>query len=121
MTLALRALTNNACYIQNGGILTPPAYGINGNSGRNSFRGPKYSNVDFTVAKIWHLKERYSAEFRADFYNLFNHPAIGIPSSDGVAPSSANFGLITTTADGTNNIFGSGGPRHLQFGLKLAF
>jgi hypothetical protein len=121
MTLALRALQNNACYVQNGGILTPPAYGTNGNSGRNSFRGPRYSSVDFSVSKIWRFHERYSAEFRTDFYNLFNHPAIANPTVDGIAPSSANFGLITSTADGSNNIFGSGGPRHIQFGLKLAF
>ena len=120
-TLALRALTNNACYVQNGGILTPPAYGTNGNSGRNSFRGPKYNAVDFTLAKMWHFGERYSAEFRVEFYNLFNTPAIGSPAVDGVAPSSANLGLVTSTADGANNIFGSGGPRHMQFGLKLAF
>jgi len=121
MTLALRALSNNACYIQNGGILTPPAYGTNGNSGRNSFRGPQFRNVDFTVSKNWHLGEATRAEFRVEVYNLFNSPTLANPSVNGVAPSSANFGLVTSTADGANNIFGSGGPRHFQFGLKFAF
>jgi Carboxypeptidase regulatory-like domain/TonB dependent receptor len=121
MALALRALNNNACYIQNGGILTPPAYGTNGNSGRNSFRGPQFKSVDMTVSKRWHVGERYRAEFRAEFFNLFNTPALGSPNVSGVAPSAANFGLVTSTADGNNNIFGSGGPRHIQFGLKFAF
>jgi hypothetical protein len=123
MALALRALYANAdgCYVKNGGVLTPPAYGTNGNSGRNSFRGPKYNNVDLTVAKTWHMGERYSAELRTEVYNLFNTPSLGIPSQNGSAPSSGNFGRVNSTADGSNNIFGSGGPRHLQFGLKLTF
>lgn len=121
MALALRALFANSCYIQNGGILTPPAYGTNGDSGRNSFRGPQYKNVDFTVSKTWRMAERYSAEFRTEFYNLFNSPTLANPTVDGISPSAANFGRITTTADGNNNIFGSGGPRHVQFGLKLTF
>jgi hypothetical protein len=77
--------------------------------------------VDLTVAKTWTMGERYSAELRTEVYNLFNTPQLGIPSNNGIAPSSANFGRINTTADGNNNIFGSGGPRHLQFGLKLKF
>ena len=64
MTLAIRALNNNACYMQNGGILTPPAYGTNGNSGRNSFRGPKFNAVDLTISKKWRVGEGRSAEFR---------------------------------------------------------
>jgi hypothetical protein len=121
MALAIRALNNNACYIQNGGILTPPAYGTNGNSGRNRFRGPKFNAVDLTVSKRWRAGERYSAEFRTEFFNLLNTPALGSPNVNGVTPSAANFGLVTSTADGNNNIFGSGGPRHIQFGFRLTF
>ena len=121
MALAIRALNNNACYMQNGGILTPPAYGTNGNSGRNSFRGPKFNAVDLTISKKWRVGEGRSAEFRTEFFNLFNTPAFANPSVDGVPPSAANFGLVTSTADRNNNIFGSGGPRHIQFGLRFAF
>ena len=80
-----------------------------------------YWGVDMSIAKRWHIGERYHAEFRTDFYNILNHPAIGSPGVNGVAPSAANFGRVTTTADGTNNIFGSGGPRHIQFGLKFTY
>ena len=121
MALALRALFANSCYVQNGGILTPPAYGTNGNSGRNTFRGPEYKNLDFSVTKTWHITERYTAEFRTEFYNLFNSPTLANPTVDGISPSAANFGRITTTADGNNNVFGSGGPRHVQFGFKMMF
>jgi hypothetical protein len=125
--LALRSLRNNACYIQNGGILTPPAYGTNGNAGRNSFRGPGFQDVDLSVSKTWHVRERYSVEFRTEFFNLFNHPTIGRvysgtnPWSDPAGGITGQFGYATTTPDASNAVLGSGGPRHIQFGLKLVF
>ena len=64
--LALAALTspNGACYIQKGGILTPPAYGTLGNASRGLFTGPKYEDVDIAIEKMWHIKERYAVQFR---------------------------------------------------------
>ena len=116
--LALASLANLGCYAQGGGILTPPAYGTNGNASRNLFRGPSYNNVDFSVSKIWHLKERYSAQFRAEFFNIFNRADFAAP---GVDPTAAGFGYATSTPDSSNPVLGSGGPRHIQFGLKLTF
>ena len=127
-SLAVKSLLNNACYIQNGGILTPPAYGTNGNSGRNAFRGPGFRTVDLSVSKTWHVGERYSAQFRTEFFNLFNHPTIGRaytgtnPWSDPAAGPQGNFGFATQSPDAASNaVQGSGGPRHIQFGLKLVF
>lgn len=126
--LALQSLANNACYIRGFGILTPPAYGTNGNAGRNSFRGPGFNNVDLSVSKTWRVGERYSAQFRAEFFNFFNHPTIGRvytgtnPWSDPSGGVGGNFGYATQTPDAASNpVLGSGGPRHIQFGLKLIF
>jgi hypothetical protein len=120
--LALRSLANNGCYIQGGGILTPPAYGTNGNAGRNSFRGPGFDNVDMSVAKNWHFGERFGAQFRAEFFNLFNRPTFALPSVSGVTGGiTGGFGYAKNTADSSNAVLGSGGPRHIQFGLKLTF
>ena len=118
--LALAALTNNGCYMQGGGILTPPAYGTIGNASRNLFRGPAYYNVDFSVSKLWTFKERYNAQFRVEFFNLFNRSDLTAPGAD---PSSgfALFGTSTSTPDSSNPVLGSGGPRHIQFGLKLTY
>jgi Carboxypeptidase regulatory-like domain len=77
--LAVAALMNTDCYVQRGGVLTPPAYGTVGNAPRNLFRSPNYYNVDLSVAKIWKVKERYSAQFRVEFFNLFNRADFGIP------------------------------------------
>lgn len=123
--LALAALANGACYAQGGGFLTPPAYGTSGNAGNGIFTGPTYTNVDLSVAKLWTLKERFSAEFRVEFFNLFNWAEFATPGSNGGADPSkgltGGFGYAQSTPDSTNPVLGSGGPRHIQFGLKLTF
>jgi carboxypeptidase family protein/TonB-dependent receptor-like protein len=128
VALADAALADLGCYAQGGGILTPPAFGTVGNAGRNIFRAPSYYNVDMSIGKEWKFKERYSAQFRAEFFNLFNRADFALPganaSGGGVDPGAASqFGCACATADvqGNNPVLGSGGPRHIQFGLKLLF
>jgi hypothetical protein len=118
--LALASLANSTCFIQNGGVLTPPAYGTLGDAGRGIFRGQPYYNVDFSIAKIWHFRERYSAQFRLETFNFFNRTDWAAPSSTNPT-SPTTFGVATTTADNGNAVLGSGGPRHIQFALKLTF
>ena len=118
--LALAALANSACYIQNGGVLTPPAYGTLGDAGKGFFRGQNYDNVDFSVLKLWKLKERYSAEFRVEFFNLFNRADFAAPATTNPS-SGSGFGTAQATPDSANPVLGSGGPRHIQFGLKLTY
>jgi hypothetical protein len=121
-SLALAALANGACYIQNGGVLTPPAFGTVGNAGNGFFTGQPYTNVDMSISKIWKFRERYSAQFRVEFFNLFNRTDFAAPAStDPTTGSSGGFGFATNTPDSGNPVLGSGGPRHIQFGLKLAF
>ncbi len=94
-----------------------------GNASRGLFTGPRYYNVDFSVAKLWKFKERYSAQFRVEFFNLFNRADFanltGTSLNDPTKPST--FGHANSTPDSANPVLGSGGPRHIQFGLKLAF
>jgi hypothetical protein len=126
--LALASLTNFGCYVQNGGVMTPPAYGTNGNAPRNGFRYANYYNVDMSIAKNWKFTERYTAQFRVEFFNLFNRADFGTASGVGApnafdpsAGSGGQFGCACTTPDALNPVLGSGGPRHIQFGLKLGF
>jgi hypothetical protein len=120
-SLALAALSDLGCYAQGAGILTPPVYGTEGNAGRNIFRSPAYYNVDLSVSKLWSFKEQYTAQFRVEFFNFFNRPDFPIPAT--IDPTRGSFGCSCTTPDtaATNPVLGSGGPRHIQFGLKLAF
>jgi len=116
--LATSALFNGGCYKSNGGILTPPAYGTLGNANSGFFTGPTYKNLDFSVTKLWKFGETYSAQFRVEFFNFTNHTNYATPGAD---PSKGSFGYSTSTPDSGNAVLGSGGPRHIQFGLKLAF
>jgi hypothetical protein len=121
MGLAAAALANFGCYAQNGGFLTPPAFGTIGNSGKNIFRTRPYYNWDFSVSKDWKFKERFGAQFRAEFFNVMNSTNYAGP---GVTdPEKGSFGQITQTPDtaANNPVLGSGGPRAIQFGLKLSF
>jgi outer membrane receptor protein involved in Fe transport len=101
-----------------------------GNLGRNAIYGPHFWNVDFSLAKNTQIREKLNLQFRAEFFNIFNHPNFALPGwfvspgiqSDGtVSPSPT--GLITQTPDQaqTNPGLGGGGPRVVQLGLKLIF
>jgi len=104
---------------------TPPA-GRVGTSGRDQYYGPGLANFDFAGAKTFPLgTERVRLQFRADLFNLFNHTNFSNPVSN---QSSANFGKITATvgsavatAVGTTAGVVGGGPRVVQFSMRLNF
>ncbi len=91
-----------------------------GNSGRNIVLGPGYRDFDFSILKNMKFAEKCNAQFRAEFFNITNHPSFALPSNISAAP---NFGALFTTPDAAqNNVgLGSGGPRLIQFALKLSF
>ncbi|MGD0791924.1 MAG: TonB-dependent receptor [Terriglobales bacterium] len=113
----------------NGAAFAQPDYaaadnlvGSFGNLGRNAIYGPKFWNVDFSLAKSTRIFERATIQFRAEFFNIFNHPNFALPNFF-VDPGSSQQGLITQTPDQaqTNPGLGGGGPRVLQLGLKVTF
>jgi hypothetical protein len=104
---------------------TPPT-GRVGTAGRDQFFGPGLVNFDFTAAKYFPLHtERVRLQFRADFFNLFNHTNFSNPVSN---QSSVNFGKITATvgsavatAVGTTAGLVGGGPRVVQLAMRVIF
>jgi len=95
---------NVACFAQ-------PAAGELGNASRVPVYGPDFVNTDFSLIKQFKLPwENMGLNFRAEFFNLFNHAQFGLPVNDFNAPS--GFGAVNSTV---NN------PRLVQFGLKLTF
>jgi hypothetical protein len=121
---------NGGCYVSGASVIVPPKFGTFGTMGRNIFRDSGFKNVDFSVFKTFTYKERYSAQFRAEVFNLFNHPIISNPygaSNGGLSgndPSNASsFGCGCGTPDvvAGNPLVGSGSSRVLQVGLKLQF
>lgn len=94
---------NPACFVA-------PTPGFLGNANRVPVYGPDFVNTDFSVIKQFALPwENMGLNFRAEFFNLFNHAQFGLPVSDISAPG---FGQVNSTV---NN------PRVIQFGLKLTF
>jgi carboxypeptidase family protein/TonB-dependent receptor-like protein len=90
------------------GSFSIPAQGTFGSLGRNAVRGPGINNWDISFSKRTAIREKISLQFRAEFFNLFNHTQwSGVSASFGAA----NFGQVTSARD----------PRITQFGLRLIF
>jgi hypothetical protein len=94
-----------------------------GNVPRNAFRGPAQQNWDMSIAKNTRIAERMSLDFRAEAFNLFNHPSFQSPQA-GVGQGFSwlgNYGQINL-ANGSSAITGTvSTPRILQLVLKLNF
>jgi len=126
--LATDALALFGCYAQGGSVMIPPGLGQLGNMGRNLFRDSGFRNFDLSIAKNWHFGERVHAQFRAEFFNIFNHPNFANPygGQNGFGlndPSVQPFGCGCATPDvaAANPVIGSGGSRAVQLGLKFTF
>jgi hypothetical protein len=87
-----------------------------GTAPRDLFRGPGTWQIDFGASKTIQLTERASLEFRAEFFNIFNHPQLGPPQSTFNPSNTTGFGSIITTVNTTTPIspVGSGTPREVQ-------
>ncbi len=87
-----------------------PAAGDPGNTGRNSFRGPRYFDTDVSLVKRFKIWETHAVTFRAEAYNVFNNSNFGNPSVSLTTP--ATFGKVS-------GIIGS--PRQMQLALRYDF
>jgi hypothetical protein len=126
------------------GFTGDPGVGL-GDAGRNSLRAPGFFQWDFSASKNFHPTERFTVQFRADFFNILNHPNFGNPDvgictavvvpvttpGPGCAPNALdptgqsinhNFGRVGQTIAGLNaSLVGTGTARQEQFSLKLIF
>jgi hypothetical protein len=93
---------NAACFVA-------PPVGELGNASRVPVVGPDFVNSDASLIKDFALRREMGLNFRAEFFNLFNHPQFGMPVNDVSAPA---FGSVNSTV---NN------PRLMQLALKLTF
>jgi len=98
-----------------------------GNVGRNVLRGPKQVNVDFSIIKRFPIRESKNLEFRAEFFNLFNHVNFANPISNLNAFASSggsidsNTGRIINPGDFGRIISTSNNPRLIQFAVKFNY
>jgi hypothetical protein len=96
-----------------------------GSVGRNVLRGPRQTNVDFSIARRFPFGEARTVEFRAEFFNLFNHVNFANPISNlsAVPQSSINATgqIVGDPGDFGRIVSTSNNPRLIQFALKLSF
>ena len=105
-----------------------------GNLGRNSLRGYPFAQWDFAVHRDFPIHESMKLQFRAEMFNVLNHPNFGPPIAD-ISGNSGVFGYPVqtaaqalsgqfagySTAGGLNTLYQIGGPRSIQLALKLSF
>ena len=124
--VSLTSLTNRpnvTCDANSGGARTPTQWfntscfqrltlaanpGQLGNEGRNIVRGPGFHSEDLSLFKTFPIRERLSVQFRAEAFNLLNHPRFNNPGGSVGTPL---FGVLSAAADG----------RVMQFAVKIGF
>jgi hypothetical protein len=117
------------CYAKGKSVMVPPAFGTWATAGRNVFPSYPFKNWDMSVYKDWKVKERLTVQFRAEFFNILNHPQFANPGggpngyshNDPSVPNLFGCGCATPDVAGENPVLGSGSNRAIQLGLKLIF
>jgi hypothetical protein len=99
-----------------------PTAGQPGNAPRNFIRGFGAWQMDVAARRDFPITEKMKLQFRAEAFNVFNHPNFGFINPNFGQPT---FGQATSTLNNSPGILSSlyqmGGPRSMQFALKLAF
>jgi hypothetical protein len=114
--------------------INPAAFSVptelrQGNLVRNSLRGFPLTQLDFDVRRQFNITERVKLDWRADFFNLLNHPNFGyvdgLLAGFGPPPQpNPTFGLAVGVSAGTgdlNPLYNIGGSRSIQLSLRLRF
>jgi hypothetical protein len=100
--------TGDATRHLNPAAFARPAPGQLGTLGKGTVRGMPINNVDLSLAKNWRYKERYGFQFRAEFFNVLNHPNfVGFDTDI----RNSTFGTLNATQ----------GTREIQLGIKFSF
>lgn len=87
-----------------------PSSFLPGDAGRNIVVGPGYINLDSSLAKDFKIRERFSAEFRAEAFNTFNTAHLAAPDGDA---NDGTFGQISRVLPASNRV--------AQLALKIMF
>jgi hypothetical protein len=97
---------NDPAHVFPTSYFSSPAAGNTGNVGRNAYYGPSYTDFDFSLIKNFAIGESKKFQFRADLFNIFNHP---------------NFDLGNLASSSAGQIVGdtNANPRLMQLGLRF--
>ena len=103
----LNAWFNTACF-------TEQALGTYGNGGRDTIIGPNLWNLDNSLTKDFRVKEALTVQFRAEAFNIMNHPSFQLPNTQIFAGAALNGSAGKITATNSQ-------PRQVQLALKVLF
>ena len=132
-TRALTLVPNEPFWIRDssapgGQLLNPAAFAIpgtvrQGTEGRNDIPGFGLTQADVSLGRQFPIRERLKLQFRADVFNLLNHPnftnPIGVVQFGPVYLSSME--MLNNGLGGLNPLFQQGGPRSMQLSAKITF
>jgi hypothetical protein len=109
------------CYQSGSAVITPPADMTQGTMGRNIFRGPRFTNWDMSLSKVWKLNERFRLQLRGEVFNILNHANFDVftMNTDLSVPSTVGTVVYTPDVAAANPVIGSGGSRHIQLAGKI--
>jgi hypothetical protein len=115
----------------NPGVFSVPVVGQTGNGPRNFLRGFGENELNVALRREFPLYENLHLQFRAEAFNLLNHPNFGLinstcgTSTPGAACTNTLLGQATNTLasalGGLSQLYQQGGPRSLQLTLRLSF
>lgn len=119
------ATSDPSLYTTTGFFLNPaafavPAPGTFGNCSPLPFHGPGIRDADLSLFKNIPITERYRLQFRAEFFNAFNHPNFASPGPYVGFPGTFQVNNTLSPILGTGS-GGPGDPREIQFALKMFF
>ena len=119
-------LSNNQA--PGGQALNPDAFVVpitirQGTEGRNDISGFGFAQVDLSLTRLFPIGDRFRLQFRADAFNVLNHPNFTNPGGyiQFGASQYQSTKMLNQGLGGLNPLFQAGGPRSLQLSLKLTF
>ncbi|PYQ94356.1 MAG: hypothetical protein DMF97_18625, partial [Acidobacteria bacterium] len=98
-----------------------PADGRLGTCGRNSVRRPGGAQWDLNILKSFRLSGSSRIEARWEIFNLLNRVNLGLPQTFNVRSGAFGTILSTPDVDAGNPVIAQGGPRAMQWALKVLF
>jgi len=114
-------LANFGCFAQGNSVLIAPPPGAYGTAARNLFRDDGFRNWDFSLFKNFTVKERLTAQFRVEVFNILNNTILANPGNPTIGGAGSLCSCQTPDTAGQNPLLGTGGARAVQLGLKLLF
>jgi len=117
----LAQLASLGCYFYNGSAIVPPAQGTFGNMTYDALRGPATAILNAALTKDVKIRERLSAQFKIESFNLTNSTYYAPGSSALGSPGTFGKSLSTPDVAAGTPVTGSGGPRAFQASMRLSW